>query len=45
MIELHLHHESRWEAMDYGWDIMINQDVPAKNIVAVMPLDDLKVAL
>ncbi|RWD28661.1 hypothetical protein [Mesorhizobium sp.] len=40
MIELHLQHEGDWEAMDYGWDIMINRDVPAENIVAVVPLDD-----
>ena len=40
MIELHLQHEGGWKAMGYSWDIMINRDVPAKNIVAVLPLDD-----
>lgn len=44
MIELHLQHEGDWEAMDYGWDIMINRHVPAENIVAVVLLDDPAVA-
>ncbi|TMV88955.1 hypothetical protein FGG78_15800 [Thioclava sp. BHET1] len=44
MIELHLQHEGLWEATDCGWDIMIERDIPAKNIVNVLPLDDPAVA-
>ena len=44
MIELHLQHEGEWEAMDYGWDIMIKRDIPAQNIVAILPPDHSSVA-
>ncbi len=44
MIELHLRYEGDWEAMDCGWDIMINRHVPTENIVAVVSLDDPAVA-
>lgn len=44
MIELFLHSQGNWEAMDHGWDIMIKRDVPAANILAVLKLDDLEVA-
>lgn len=40
MIELYLEQEGDWEAMDHGWDIMIEQDVPADHIIAVVSHDD-----
>lgn len=40
MIELYLEHQGDWEPMDYGWDIMIEQDVPAAHIVNVVANDD-----
>lgn len=45
MIELHLQHEGGWEAMDYGWDIMIKRDIPAQNVIAIVPPDDPAVAV
>ncbi|QYO75497.1 hypothetical protein [Devosia salina] len=44
MIELFLQSEGNWEAMDYGWDVMIKRDVPAANIVAVVRIDNPDVA-
>lgn len=44
MIELSLQSQGNWEAMDYGWDVMIERDVPPANIVAVVNLDDPDVA-
>jgi len=40
MIELYLKAEGDWEAMDYGWDVMIERDVPPDHIIAVVPLKD-----
>ena len=45
MIELHLQNQKYCEAIDFGWDITISQDVPAQNIIAVVPLDDPEIAV
>lgn len=44
MIELYLEAEGNWDAMDYGWDVMIERHVPPENIVAVVSYDDPSVA-
>ena len=40
MIELYLEAQGGWEAMDHGWDIMIERDVPPERIEAVVPASD-----
>lgn len=40
MIELFLEAEGDWEAMDHGWDIMIERDVPPRHIVSVVGYRD-----
>ena len=40
IIELYLEAQGDWDPMDYGWDIMLEQDVPADRIVAVVAHDD-----
>lgn len=44
MIELFLEREGAWEAMDHHWDIMVERDVPADRIVAVVSNADPRVA-
>lgn len=45
LIELFLQNEGDWEAMDYGWDIMIKRSVPADRILSVLPRDHADVAV
>ncbi len=40
VIELYLRAEAGFEAVDYGWDVMVKRDVPATLIEAVVPPDD-----
>jgi len=40
MIELYLQHGGILVAKEYGWDARIARDVPAENVVAVLPPDD-----
>ena len=40
MIELYLEAQGDWEAMDHGWDIMIERDVPPERIEAVVRASD-----
>lgn len=44
MIELFLERQGDWDPMDYGWDVMLERDIPADRIEAIVDPRDPAVA-